>query len=73
MQHLFQKIREYSFILKQRVGTVIPNKEKVDLYVFYYLLAVKYVREQMELKSSGTRQRNISLESILMARWFIKG
>ena len=48
------------FVLNQRVGKVIPNERKADKYYLHYLLSTEIVREQLEHRASGTKQRNIS-------------
>ena len=49
-----------TFVLNQRVGKVIPNEKKADKYYLHYLLSTDSVREQLEYRASGTRQRNIA-------------
>lgn len=48
------------FVLNQRVGKVIPFEDIADKYYLHYLLSTDMVREQLEYRASGTRQRNIS-------------
>ncbi|MBR1703468.1 MAG: restriction endonuclease subunit S [Lachnospiraceae bacterium] len=55
---------DYTFILNQRVGKVIYDEGKVDKYYLHYLLATSSVKQQIEARASGTRQRNISPENI---------
>ena len=50
--------------MNQRVGKVIPNDAKADKYYLHYLLSTKIVREQLEYRASGTRQRNISPDDV---------
>ena len=58
------KTTNYTFVLNQRVGKVVYNKNKVDKYYLHYLLATNSVKKQLEARASGTRQRNISPENI---------
>lgn len=51
---------DYTFVLNQRVGKVICNEDMVDKYYIHYLLATESVKNQLEARASGTRQRNIS-------------
>lgn len=53
-------IDNITFVLNQRVGKVIPKEGKTDIYYLHYLLATKSVKDQLEYRASGTRQRNIS-------------
>ena len=53
-------IDNITFVLNQRVGKVIPKEGKADIYYLHYLLATKSVKDQLEYRASGTRQRNIS-------------
>jgi len=57
-------IDDITFVLNQRVGKVIPKKDKADKYYLHYLLSTETVREQLEYRASGTRQRNISPDDI---------
>lgn len=52
------------FVLNQRVGKVIPFEDRADKYYLHYLLSTDTVREQLEYRASGTRQRNISPDDI---------
>ena len=52
------------FVLNQRVGKVIPNEGKADKYYLHYLLSTEIVREQLEHRASGTKQRNISPDDV---------
>ncbi len=52
-----------TFVLNQRVGLVKPFLDS-DKYYIHYLLAVKSVRQQLEYRATGTRQRNISPDGI---------
>lgn len=58
------KFDKFSFVLNQRVGKVIPKEDKVDKYYLHYLLATESVKEQIEYRATGTRQRNISPNAI---------
>lgn len=53
-----------TFVLNQRVGKVIPKEGMVDKYYLHYLLSTKEVREQLENKANGTKQRNISAQDV---------
>lgn len=48
-----------TFVLNQRVGKVIPKKDRADKYFLHYLLSTQSVREQLEYRASGTRQKNM--------------
>lgn len=58
------EIKGVQFLLNQRVGKVIPKKNKVDKFYLHYLLSTEIVRDQLEHRASGTRQRNISPEDV---------
>lgn len=58
------KINDLTFVLNQRVGKVIYNENKVNKYYLHYLLATQIVKEQLEYRASGTKQRNISPENV---------
>lgn len=55
---------EYKFVLNQRVGKVTCDETKVDKYYIHYLLATESVKNQLEARASGTRQRNISPDDV---------
>ncbi len=59
------------FVLNQRVGKVIPVENKSDKYYLHYLLATDMVKNQLEYRASGTRQRNISPEDIYDVQVFL--
>ena len=59
------------FVLNQRVGKVIPVGNKSDKYYLHYLLATDMVKNQLEYRASGTRQRNISPEDIYDVQVFL--
>ena len=50
----------YKFVLNQRVGKINVNPTKIDKYFLHYLLSTAGVKEQLEYRASGTKQRNIS-------------
>lgn len=52
------------FVLNQRVGKVVPVEGKADKYYLHYLLSTAAVRDQLEYRASGTRQRNISPDDV---------
>lgn len=58
------KVDGKTFVLNQRVGKVVPNKNKADKYYLHYLLSIDSVRDQLEYRASGTRQRNISPDDV---------
>ena len=64
-------IKDTTFVLNQRVGKVIVNGSKADKYYIHYLLSTDSVRDQLEYRASGTRQRNISPEDIYDVEVFI--
>lgn len=64
------RVKNFSFVLNQRVGKVIP-KSNVDKYYLHFLLATKEVKTQLEYRASGTKQRNISPENIYDVTVFI--
>ena len=57
-------MKEIRFVLNQPVGKVIPNEGKADKYYLHYLLSTEIVREQLEHRASGTKQRNISPDDV---------
>lgn len=57
-------IKGIQFVLNQRVGKVIPKDGKADKYYLHYLLSTDTVRDQLEYRASGTRQRNISPDDV---------
>ena len=54
----------HTFVLNQRVGKVIVKEDKADKYYIHYLLSTRSVREQLEHRASGTKQRNISPDDV---------
>ena len=64
-------VEDVQFVLNQRVGKVIPIEEKADKYYLHYLLATDSVREQLEHRASGTRQRNISPNDVYDVTVFV--
>ena len=65
------KIEGITFVLNQRVGKVVPNEEKADKYYLHYLLATDIVKDQLEYRASGTRQRNISPTDVYDVEVFV--
>lgn len=63
--------KDYMFVLNQRVGKVLPNDTLVDKFYLHYLLATSLVKEQLEHRASGTKQRNISPEDVYDVTVFI--
>ena len=59
------KIKGIQFVLNQRV------EEKADKYYLHYLLSTDIVRDQLEYRASGTRQRNISPSDVYDVTVFI--
>lgn len=64
-------IKGIQFVLNQRVGKVIPDESKADKYYLHYLLSTDSVRDQLEYRASGTRQRNISPDDVYDVTVFI--
>ncbi len=58
------KEKNITFVLNQRVAKVIPDEEKVDKYFLHFLLSTNYIREQLEYRANGTKQRNISPDDV---------
>lgn len=65
------KMEGIQFVLNQRVGKVIPDESKSDKYYLHYLLSTEMVREQLEYRASGTRQRNISPDDVYDVTVFV--
>lgn len=65
------KIEGITFLLNQRVGKVVPVEGKADKYYLHYLLATDLVKDQLEYRASGTRQRNISPDDIYDVEVFV--
>ena len=65
------KISDITFVLNQRVGKVVPIESKADKYYLHYLLATNLVKDQLEYRASGTRQRNISPTDIYDVEVFV--
>ena len=65
------KISDVIFVLNQRVGKVVPIEGKADKYYLHYLLATDLVKDQLEYRASGTRQRNISPTDIYDVEVFV--
>lgn len=65
------KMDGITFVLNQRVGKVIPNEKKADKYYLHYLLATDSVKDQLEYRASGTRQRNISPADVYDVEVFV--
>ena len=57
------KENNVTFVLNQRVGLVKPFLDS-DRFYIHYLLALDSVRQQLEYRATGTRQRNISPDGI---------
>ena len=60
-----------TFVLNQRVGKVIVDEEKADKFYIHYLLATDLVKNQLEYRASGTRQRNISPDDVYDVEVFL--
>lgn len=58
------KMKDITFVLNQRVGKVICDENKINKYYLHYLLSTQIVKEQLEYRASGTKQRNISPENV---------
>ena len=65
------KVKGISFLLNQRVGKIIPIKNRANNYYLHYLLATDLVRKQLEHRASGTKQRNISPNDVYDVTVFI--
>ena len=57
-------IKDTTFVLNQRVGKVLVDEEKADKFYIHYLLSTDSVRNQLEYRASGTKQRNISPQDV---------
>lgn len=64
-------VKDTVFVLNQRVGKVLVDDKKADKYYIHYLLSTDSVRNQLEYRASGTRQRNISPEDIYDVEVFL--
>ena len=64
-------IKHTTFVLNQRVGKVLVDEEKADKFFIHYLLSTDSVRNQLEYRASGTRQRNISPEDVYDVEVFV--
>ena len=64
-------IKDTTFVLNQRVGKVLVDEEKADKFYIHYLLSTDSVRNQLEYRASGTRQRNISPEDVYDVEVFV--
>ena len=64
-------INDTTFVLNQRVGKVLVDEEKADKFYIHYLLSTDSVRNQLEYRASGTRQRNISPEDVYDVEVFV--
>ena len=64
-------IKDTTFVLNQRVGKVLVDEEKADKFFIHYLLSTDSVRNQLEYRASGTRQRNISPEDVYDVEVFV--
>ena len=56
--------KDFNFVLNQRVGKVVCDEEKLNKKYAHYLLATKSIKNQLESRATGTRQRNISPNDI---------
>ena len=66
-----REMQGITFVLNQRVGKVVPVDDKADKYYLHYLLATNLVKDQLEYRASGTRQRNISPDDIYDVEVFL--
>lgn len=57
-------VKGITFVLNQRVAKVIPDETKIDKYFLHFLLATNYIKEQLEYRANGTKQRNISANDV---------
>lgn len=65
------EMQDVTFILNQRVGKVVPVDGKADKYYLHYLLATNLVKNQLEYRASGTKQRNISPDDVYDVEVFL--
>ena len=65
------KMQGITFVLNQRVGKVVPVDGMADKYYLHYLLATNLVKDQLEYRASGTRQRNISPDDVYDVEVFL--
>lgn len=65
------KMEGTTFVLNQRVGKVVHVNDKTDKNYLHYLLATDLVKDQLEYRASGTRQRNISPDDIYDVEVFL--
>ncbi len=65
------KMQGITFVLNQRIGKVVPVDDKADKYYLHYLLATNLVKDQLEYRASGTRQRNISPDDVYDVEVFL--
>ena len=56
--------KDFNFVLNQRVGKVICDEEKLNKKYAHFLLATKSIKNQLEARATGTRQRNISPKDV---------
>lgn len=57
-------VKGITFVLNQRVAKVIPDETKIDKYFLHFLLATNYIKDQLEYRANGTKQRNISADDV---------
>ena len=59
-----RKIDNIQFVLNQRVGRIVIDSNVTNKKYIHYLLSTELVRQQLEYRASGTKQRNISPSNI---------
>jgi type I restriction enzyme S subunit len=65
------RIEGITFVLNQRVGKVIVKDGKADKFFLHYLLSTNEVRDQLENRANGTKQRNISPNDVYDVSVFV--
>lgn len=61
---IIPETKDFKFVLNQRVGKIIENKDVVDKLYLHHLLATNVIKTQIESTATGTTQRNISPDKI---------
>lgn len=68
---IIPKTKNFKFVLNQRVGKIVENKELVDKLYLHHLLATDIIKTQIESTATGTTQRNISPDKIADLKAFL--
>lgn len=61
---IIPKIENITFVLNQRVGKVNIKNDLLDKTFCHFLLSTENVKQQLEYRASGTKQRNISPKDV---------